>query len=289
MNTEYLKTFITLAETGSFSKTAKTHIVVQSTITNRIQELEREVGQRLFIRNHNHAELTLAGKALLEYAEQIVSLEAKAVDQANLAGTFSDRLIVGSVYAFYDCYMHENIERFVQRHNNISLRIVFGHSARIIAAVSQGSVDVGYSHHPFNHPGFNCTLVSEDEVILITGSQNREHTNGVSVEMVKDLPVYYSNFLYATTHNWLFPKHKLFQLDVDIGSKIVPFLQRGERYTFLPRKIVRREIAEGTVVEVPLLDGEIPPVQNYVIYKHEHPKSSSVQKWLDEFSLKGQG
>lgn len=81
MNIDYLRTFLTLAENGSFSETAKEHIVVQSTVSSRIQELEKELGQSLFIRNYNHAELTLAGQVFLEYAKNIVELENRAIDR----------------------------------------------------------------------------------------------------------------------------------------------------------------------------------------------------------------
>ena len=83
MNIDYLRTFLTLAENGSFSETAKEHIVVQSTVSSRIQELEKELGQSLFIRSYNHAELTLAGQAFLEYAKNIVELENRAIDNRN--------------------------------------------------------------------------------------------------------------------------------------------------------------------------------------------------------------
>jgi LysR family transcriptional repressor of citA len=285
VNTEYLKTFLTLAENGSFSKTAKDHVVVQSTVSSRIRELEKEVGQKLFIRNHNYAELTLAGKALLEYAEQIVALEASAFERINLVSTFTDRLVVGSVYAFYDCYMCDNLERFMLNHNDISVRMIFGHSSRIISGVSQGSIDVGYSHHAYNHPGFNCELICEDEIALIAGGHNKQFADGVPIDAIKDLPLYNSNFLYTTTQNWLFPKHKLFQLDVDIGAKIIPFLLKSEYYTFLPRKLIANELASGAVTEIPVTGGAIPPVQNFIIYRHEHPKSNTIKMWMDEFGI----
>ena len=91
MNIDYLRTFLTLAENGSFSETAKEHIVVQSTVSSRIQELEKELGQSLFIRSYNHAELTLAGQAFLEYAKNIVELENRAIDRIGLVGQFSER------------------------------------------------------------------------------------------------------------------------------------------------------------------------------------------------------
>ncbi|MDR1972670.1 MAG: LysR family transcriptional regulator [Treponema sp.] len=283
MNTYFLKTFITLAENGSFSKTAKELFAAQSTISKRISELERELGQKLFVRSRSYAELTLAGKALLEYAGQIIDLEDKAVEQVSLSGVFSDRLVLGSAYAFYDLYLYENIENFMQRYPDISLKLVFAHTMEIIASLRQGSIDIGYTHHPLNHPGFNCAMISEDEVILVTGGQNREYINGVPSCQINNLPVLYSNFLYTPTYTWLFPGHRQFPLDIDICHKVIPFLKRGSRYTFLPKRLVEKEIAEGSILEIPLLDGSIPPVQNYLIHKQEHPKSETIRKWIEVF------
>ena len=43
MDIQTLKTFIALAETKSFTKTANKLFVAQSTVTNRITELEKEL------------------------------------------------------------------------------------------------------------------------------------------------------------------------------------------------------------------------------------------------------
>ena len=48
MNIEALKTFLVVAEVKNFTKAAQQLFVVQSTITNRIKELEKEIGQPLF-------------------------------------------------------------------------------------------------------------------------------------------------------------------------------------------------------------------------------------------------
>lgn len=141
MNIDYLRTFLTLAENGSFSETAKEHIVVQSTVSSRIQELEKELGQSLFIRSYNHAELTLAGQAFLEYAKNIVELENRAIDRIGLVGQFSERLTIGTVYAFHKCYLVQGTRRFLEKHSDISVRIEFGHSRHIISAMHQGKID----------------------------------------------------------------------------------------------------------------------------------------------------
>ena len=58
MDTTNLRTFITLAQIKNFTKTAQHLFVAQSTVTNRIRDLENELGVSLFIRNHKQVEFT---------------------------------------------------------------------------------------------------------------------------------------------------------------------------------------------------------------------------------------
>jgi LysR family transcriptional repressor of citA len=285
MDTEYLRTFLTLAENGNFSETAKRHYVVQSSISARIRELENEVGQKIFIRNHNHAELTPAGKVLLDYAKRIIELESMAIMDANSTDTFLSQLAIGTVYAFYDSYMQKNVRRHIASNSDISLKIVFGHSGKIISDANCGFIDIGYSHYPYNHSGFCCNLLNEDDVILVTGRQNDANTRGVSFEQLRKLPMLHSNFLYSKTYELIYKPHRYFQLDIDIGSKIIPYILESSYYAFLSRKLIEAEIKNGKLIEIPIIDWKIPPVQNFVIYKKNSQRISSIMKWLDQFTI----
>lgn len=52
MNYDFYKTFVVLAETKNFSKTAEKLNIVQSTVSNRIQELEKYLNTDLFNRTN---------------------------------------------------------------------------------------------------------------------------------------------------------------------------------------------------------------------------------------------
>lgn len=282
MNIDYLRTFLTLAENGSFSETAKEHIVVQSTISSRIQELEKELGQSLFIRSYHHAELTLAGQAFLEYAKNIVDLENRAIDRIGLVGLFSERLTIGTVYAFHKCYLVQGTRRFLEKHSDISVRIEFGHSRHIISSMHQGKIDIGYSHYPFRHTGFQCNLVCEDEIIFVTGKRPSDLNKCITLKDLEALRIYNSNFLYSDAHNRIFSRYKTFQFDIDIGENIVPYLLNDDGYAFVPRKMVEHELSNELLFEVTILDEKIPPMLNYTIYKSTSPKRKLIQQWLNE-------
>lgn len=70
MNTETLRTFIAAAQIKNFTKTAEHLFIAQSTVTNRIVDLESEIGKPLFTRKHKQIELTEAGLQFLDYAKQ---------------------------------------------------------------------------------------------------------------------------------------------------------------------------------------------------------------------------
>ena len=74
MNSQSIKTFITLAKLNSFSQTATSLYISQSTVTKRICELEKEVGKPLFYRDKKHVSLTEDGRIFLKYATRIVEL-----------------------------------------------------------------------------------------------------------------------------------------------------------------------------------------------------------------------
>ncbi|OOM77569.1 HTH-type transcriptional regulator CysL [Clostridium puniceum] len=61
LNYDFYKTFVTLSETNNFSKTAKKLNIVQSTVSTRIQELEKYLQTTLLERTNKTVSLTQAG------------------------------------------------------------------------------------------------------------------------------------------------------------------------------------------------------------------------------------
>ena len=61
---ETLRTFIAVAETGSFSKAAKLLFLTQPTVSAHISSLEKELDSRLFVRNTKEVKLSEEGKQL---------------------------------------------------------------------------------------------------------------------------------------------------------------------------------------------------------------------------------
>ena len=65
MDTESIRTFLVLARTRNYTRAADQLFVAQSTVTNRINELEKELGFMLFTRTNRSVELTVKGEQFI--------------------------------------------------------------------------------------------------------------------------------------------------------------------------------------------------------------------------------
>ncbi len=77
MDTRYLKTLITINDTGSFSQAAKTLHITQSAVSQRIKYLEDAFGYDLFDRSGGVLKLTSPGEIVLGNAKRMLDIEAE--------------------------------------------------------------------------------------------------------------------------------------------------------------------------------------------------------------------
>lgn len=122
-----LQFVLAVAETGSFHRAAERLGAHATTVSRRVQELERELNAKLFVRRAHGMALTLAGRSLVE---QAIKMEAAVADvRNNIAGM--DRQLAGVVRL----YVSEGIGtywttpvlgEFHKRYPHIALDVVTG-------------------------------------------------------------------------------------------------------------------------------------------------------------------
>ena len=93
MDLESLRTFIVLSDTKNFTQTANQLFVAQSTVTNRISELEKVVNAKLFSRNNRLVELTPEGEQFLLYAEKVMKLTESSLAEISSFKKYKNYLL----------------------------------------------------------------------------------------------------------------------------------------------------------------------------------------------------
>ncbi len=289
LDIETLKTFITLANLANFSKTAEQHRVVQSTVTNRIKELENEVGKPLFLRDRKSVTLTNAGQHLLQYAQKIVALKETAAAELSMLGAYAAILRIGSVHTLYDCHLHNYISAYMDRHKDVAVKVVLDHAGKLLQHLHDDIIDICFCYRAVTSSQFLCLPFELDEFILVTGGNNDTYPQGIESSELKNLTMLFSDLITIVPQSWfsaVFPKYYTFPLEIDVGSKLIPFLEDGRGYCLLPRSAVRKELASGSLVEISVLDAPLPQAQSYLVLNRKSTKLKAVQNW---FALTGKG
>lgn len=132
MNTETLRTFIAAAQIKNFTKTAEHLFIAQSTVTNRIVDLESEIGKPLFTRKHKQIELTEAGLQFLDYAKQLVDLETTALQTVRSSLSSDERLRIGTTNTIYECRLQHALKKWMKAKPLSTIILNIGHTAEMI-------------------------------------------------------------------------------------------------------------------------------------------------------------
>ena len=284
MNIENLKTFITLSELKNFTQTADRYFIVQSTVTNRIMELEKELGKKLFIRNRKNVELTEEGQHFLTYAKRIVALESSAIEELSMLHTFSENLRIGTVNTVYDCYLIGPITEYIKKYNDISVKVIVDHSGPLLRMIQDGTIDVAFSYVPLKKSGFVCKPFMSDDLLLVTSPENVEYSDGITQNQLSEIGYLYCDFMVHDNGTFirdLFPKNFSFAFEIDKLTHLPHYLMEGIGYTFLPRSLVQPYLDNGSLISVPLKNLTAPEVQSFVIIPEGKTDVLSVERFLD--------
>ena len=126
MELAQLKMVKAVARTGSIASAALQLHCVPSNITNRLKQLESELGTRLFIRAGRGLKISPAGEVFLGYSERILALvdEAKrAVDsEAEPSGT----LRIGAIESCAGGRLPPLLAEYHRRYPQVTLELVTG-------------------------------------------------------------------------------------------------------------------------------------------------------------------
>ena len=79
LDTDQLRSFLAIVDSGSFTKAAERVHKTQSAVSMHIRRLEEQLGCALFVKQGRGARLTDEGERLIEFARRIIQVEAGAM------------------------------------------------------------------------------------------------------------------------------------------------------------------------------------------------------------------
>ena len=149
MDFRLLKHVVALSETLHFGRASELCHISPSTLSRSIQQVESELGTRLFERDNRHVTLTAQGQAFQKYAKETLEEWAMqkrtlATSTAQLQGEISIYCSVTASYSF----LYELLSDVRTRHPGIELKLHTGDPANAMTRVLDGSDDMAITPRP---------------------------------------------------------------------------------------------------------------------------------------------
>lgn len=257
----HIEGFLEVARLNSVSRAAETLYVTQPTLTARLHALERELGERLFVRARHGMRLTDAGRAFLPYAERAVrAVREGRRAMADLGSASAGQLLLAAAPAVSTYILPEVLERFVSSHPRVEVAVRTGHSEDVLRMVLADEAQLGLGR-ALRHPEVELQPFYEEELVLVV-APDHPFASQTAVSMAdlgfEQLIMFDRTSSYYEITQAAFlaagvTLRGMMELDnIEAAKKMV---ERGLGVALLPGTAVSREVTAGGLARVDLSDG----------------------------------
>jgi DNA-binding transcriptional LysR family regulator len=253
LNLRQLEVFVATARAGSTRGAALRVARSQSAASASLAELETALEVALFDRVGRRLVLNENGRALLPGAMAL--LEQAGELQGLFATAHRAPLRVAASLTIGEYLLPQIIARWKAEHPDSPVQLTIGNTSKVIQAVANMEVDVGFIEGPQTHPDLDVQRWLEDELILVAAPTHvlaqRTATNRQLTEAVWILREGASGTRQAADA-WLLEHLGALQVQYELGSTeaIKRLAAAGVGLACVSRHAVTAELALGTLVEV---------------------------------------
>jgi DNA-binding transcriptional LysR family regulator len=168
MDSDALKTFLTVHREGGISSAARALHRTQPAISRRIALLEQELGVPLFERGVGRTVLSDAGRVMVPYAERAV---AAAQDAENAVRALSQPnagpVALAIVGTLAGSRLSKIMQRFTRSHPQVDLSLRTATSAEVSDLVRRGEATIGLRYDFDRSPDLDCALLATQPLMVV--------------------------------------------------------------------------------------------------------------------------
>jgi len=238
MDIALAKTFLAVADTGSFVDAAERLHITQSTVSSRIKTLEDLLGRSLFERSKAGAALTPAGQQFHKHALALLRIWEHARLDVRLAETHRDHLSLGAQPSLWDGFLLPWLGWMQTALPDIAVTAMAASSVRLMDQLTDGTLDLAIMYRPANRPGLIIEHLFDEELVLVSARGERQPP-------VADYVFVNWGAEFEADHALAFPNSRLAGLSLDLGAIGVKALQATGGVGYFPLRTASPLIAGG--------------------------------------------
>lgn len=262
MDIEKLRLFLHIADLRSMAAAARGSYLSQGALSQYIQSLENELGCTLFSRRGRYGlSLTSAGEELYKHAQEMLRVHRslkQALSDLQLGVTGEARL--GCMFYAHIYVLPDLMSQYLICHPQSSLALRVGTIAEVTDLLDRREIDLGLVWSPIDQARFDVDVLCTDHLVFTASAR---HFPLPRREMqLAELASYPFIFNNATSpHATRRIVERVMQdqgvqlgqvVDVGIIAAVREHVLRGTGLAVLPESIIRKELAEGDLLRIPV-------------------------------------
>ena len=256
-----LEVFYWVAELHSFSLAAEHFGLRQPTVTAHIRTLEQQLGSKLFARFGGRFDLTPSGRLLYEQAGAVLKLKNQTLAALDrIQGKVEGELRVGGSNVPGEYILPGMLGGFVARFPDVRPVLRIGDSAAIVAAILDGTVELGFTGFRTHERRLSYRKTWRDEMVVAVPSNHP--WAGLKQLLLQDLGKHpfisreagsgtLRSFQQFVVKGGRDPA-RLLKVGMELGSNaaVKEAIMEGLGFSILSRAAIRREVQQGLITEL---------------------------------------
>nr|WP_281064434.1 LysR family transcriptional regulator [Cytobacillus eiseniae] len=242
-----------LAQEMNMRKAAERLFVTQPALSQRLQTIEKEWGERLFIRSQKGLSLTPAGELVIKFINEVLVQEEKVRESiqalnTEIHGTL--KIAVASIVG--QNWLPQVLKKYVTRYPNAKISLITGWSSEILKSLYEDQVHIGIIRGTPDWKGVKKHLFQDTLYLVdteITSPKQVLETDRPFIQFKSD-----SNY-YQEIQDWWLRHFKTAPKRTIVVDQIETCKQmtfNGIGYAILPA--ITLSGAEKDIFKIPLLD-----------------------------------
>ncbi len=239
MDIDMARTFLAVAETGSFVDAADRVYVTQSTVSMRIKMLEQQLGKILFKRSKAGSQLTTAGVQFHRHAVAMLRIWEQARLEVALPSGYRAALTVGGHYSLWDGFLFDWLARMRTKSPDIAIRTQAGFSEALMHQLADGTLDLGIMYAPQSRPGFDVEILFDEELVLVSTLSPNSGVGDCSYIYIDWGPE------FREDHALNFPGISTPGVFMELGSLSLQYLLGNKASGYFPRRLIEPHLRDN--------------------------------------------
>lgn len=165
MEIQVLRNFLAVAREGNITNAANHIHIAQPSLSRQIKNLEKELGQQLFIRGSHSVSLTPEGMILRKRAEDVIAMVDKIEDEFYTMGdSVSGDIHIGAGETYVFRYIVDILKNLQKDYPNIHYHLYSGNAAEVTERLDKGLLDFGLLMQPADITKYDYFNLPEKDV-----------------------------------------------------------------------------------------------------------------------------